>query len=424
MLTQRPDPETALRIACERMLLSTTGPDRGAQPRESAGDLATALVLLAGLSPGVAAATADEYATAMSLRGVGPPPHFRALRQQHAQQASQLPPLQAPEICVIGRELQIGDDVTRVDSVVIGPHRVAISVRYDHEPTSFSKRHAALMSGRHPGQTSLTVRDDRGTAQSAHFSGGGGGREWKGRWTTDGPLSPTTSWLDIESTRLELHRAMPACAVTVEERAVASPVHEYLWMRLAAAHHHYEARQDAVVELLAEVGLLTEDDTPFLEAYAAVAEALPSHRGGPRSRLRGAVPEHWQSVLDRSGDKGRVVTVPASALTPPFDGFELTVSNLRGTREGFEVDVEVRGPNGGLVSSSPFDDETCTNPLVWWAEDDLGNSYLGAWNGHGHSPDSAEGQMMFRPGLDKKATVLRIVPQTLTHRAVIEVRLP
>ncbi|MCU1600129.1 MAG: hypothetical protein JWO22_838 [Frankiales bacterium] len=424
VLAQHPDPETALRIACERMLLSNIGPNRGSQPAESAGELASALVLLAGLAEDAAEQAVADYSTALSLRGVGTPLHFRALQRQHAQQqGSAAPPLFLPTVCVVDRRVQIGEDLTHVSTVTFGPASVEIVVGYDREPATFTRRHAALMSGAQPGQAhDLTVKDDRGVTGSAHFSGVGGGTEWHGRWTTQGPLSPTTAWLDIEGTRVELEHAMASCEVRVEERVGGPLVHEFLWDRLAASHHH-QPEGHAVLELLADVGLLTEDDASFLDAYARVVAAM-GHGRGPTKVKNAAVPAPWRSLLARRNTSGRVLFVPMAAMTPVFDGFQLVVSNLRGLHDGFEIDAAVRGPHGGVARSNPFEDDGCTNPLTWWADDDRGNSYLGAWNGRGMGPDSADGQIRFLPGLDRRATVVRLTPQSLKERAVVEVPLP
>jgi hypothetical protein len=49
----------------------------------------------------------------------------------------------------------------------------------------------------------LTVRDDNDTETLAvRRQGGGDDRSWRGRFTTQLPLSPTTAWIEIAGVRL------------------------------------------------------------------------------------------------------------------------------------------------------------------------------------------------------------------------------
>jgi hypothetical protein len=62
--------------------------------------------------------------------------------------------------------------------------------------------------------------------------------------------------------------------------------------------------------------------------------------------------------------------------------------------------------------------------VAWWAEDNLGNHYLGGSGGWGGGPDVTEGTVGFFPALDASATELHLQPTLTTERAVITVRLP
>ncbi|MGB6770532.1 MAG: hypothetical protein WBF51_00805, partial [Candidatus Dormiibacterota bacterium] len=78
------------------------------------------------------------------------------------------------------------------------------------------------------------------------------------------------------------------------------------------------------------------------------------------------------------------------------------------------------------LTGAPFVGLEAVTPLSWWAEDDLGNHYLGYAGDSGRKTfaDRAEGSVRFWPGLDPQATELRILPAMAAQRAVCSVALP
>jgi hypothetical protein len=416
--TRQADPETVLRLACERVLLGTSGPRREAMPDESISELAAALVVLADLDRDTAEGVVDDYAVAIALRGQGNMPH----RDEHRRSETS-GPLTPPAVAHVNRTVEVQGDEVHVLTVVFRRDRTEVHIRYDARPSAFPSR------GRRPmglhltgGPPSLSLSDDAGTASTAHFSGGGGDAGWEGRWTTEQPLSSSTRWLALDGTRVDLDTTVAPCTTRTEERTDGSLAQRYLWQRLVANDRVVRGNEH-LLDALVEVGALTEDDLDMLAAYDAVLEAMPQWGRPFRSPDKGIPPALASYLQHRGTTSRREVALPLTALLE-VGSFQVLVYDLRTTEEGFCVRVVVHGPGGGAPHYWGFDGELRTENLAWWAEDDRGNSYLGQWGESSSSFDEAEGSVHFTPGLDRKATVLRVLPTTLSHRGVLEVALP
>lgn len=410
-MTQRTDPETVLRLACERMLL------RRSDSSDGLGEAASALIVLAGLPEETAERAVEDYATALALRGQGSLPH--AVRPPR--QPTGHPPLTAPVVAQAGRTVQVAAEEVHVEHVVHRRQHTDLYVRYEAPLAPpvpgargrFAYRYLA-------GLPSITVADDTGRSTAAHFTGSGDA-PWGRRWWTEQPLSPTTAWIELEGTRVELTPTTGTVQVRVEPREDGLLPHRYLWHRLTSTDHVVD--DPLVPQVLLDAGVLTQDDREVLDAYETVRDVL-QRWGAPLPSADG-VPDDLAAYLRRRGaPNGRQVAVPMSTLTPVLDGFQAAVYYLRSTAEGFCVDVVVRGPGGGVHRHYDFENELRPDTLAWWAQDDRGNSYLGHWGENSTDLDESDGTVHFTPGLDASATELRIMPTTLLSRAVIEVPLP
>jgi hypothetical protein len=421
--------ETELRLAGERLLLSNVGRHRGWQAGTSLSDIASALVILCELPLPVAQGVVDDYALALSLRGVGPPPHFRRMRQQHQRKAPATPALTLPRVFPAGATLELANDTMHVRNVVLSDERCEIAVTYDQPPSwhmggmpraAFRRSPMPHRVPGGPGQ--LTIADDQGATSPAGFNGGGGDAGWEGRWVTQGPLSASTHWLDIDGHRLTLPDPAPPAEVTIEPLATGPLAHRYLWQRLALQDHG-GSDEDQLLEVLLRVGVLDPDDEADVAAIGALRLVTEARSGGTKLRgAPGSVPPEWQSILGTKHRSGPTGTVAVGALTPVFDGIQCVVYDLRSESDWFTVEARVQG--AGASPHPMMDDQVATTSLAWWANDDRGNSYLGHWNSHSSGPMEASGTLQFEPSLDRKATVLYLTPTSLHSRAMITVPLP
>ena len=267
----------------------------------------------------------------------------------------------------------------------------------------------------------LTVTDDRGTASTGGFSGGGSDDEWRGQFEVRPPLAPDTAWVEVLGERIGLPSVPSAgVQVRVEPQEDTDLARRYLWVKLASGTEFDSPDEmETSIEALIAAGALETDD-PAIGEVRKVMGAL--FRGsGTVPATNAALPQPWRSVLARrgraSGPEGLAV---AGATTPPLDGFTLAILAVRSTDERFYADVETVP---GLPHSHwPFG--AVDRPLLaWWATDDRGQHYLGAQGEWQFSEDRSGGQIEFWPALDPAAKVLDIMPTTMTARAVIRVPL-
>lgn len=429
MATPRADPETVLRLVGEQALLACSGARRGSVPDGSLSQVAAALCVLAGLPLERAQAVLDDYGTALSMRGQGMPIEMLVkLQQRGPQPEPEIEPLAMPTVRHAGATVQVGPDEVHVSSVVFHEDRTEVLVSYDRPPAFHqSRRRPRPVPVLPPAPRSLTLTDDSGMSSHAGFSGGGSDGRWSGHWSSSPPLSGETAWIELDGVRVDLAPAAPYLEVRVEDRPRDHLVHRFLWHQLASQDHHVLPAADPVLESLWALGLLSESDDPFLEAYQEVVTALQQWNTSSAT-TSAAVPPEWSSFLRRRTASPRTVQheveIPAVALTPEFDGVALLVYHLRSTPEGFGINAHARGPTGLVNGRSYFDNTVPAQVLAWWAEDDCGNAYLGQWGASSAGPHSIDGDVHFTPGIDRKATRLTLLPSTLRQRAVIEVPLP
>jgi hypothetical protein len=415
-------------MAGERLLLSNVGRHRGWQAGTSLSDIASALVILCDLPLAVAQGVVDDYSLALSLRGVGPPPHFRRMRQLHQRQAPAAPSLTLPSVFPAGATLELANDTMHLRNVVLSAERCEVAVTYDRPPSwhMAGMPRAALrrspMPHRMPGGPhQLTIADDQGTTSPAGFNGGGGDAGWEGRWVTQDPLSTSTRWLDIDGHQVPLPDPAPPAEVTIEPLATGPLAHRYLWQRLALQDHG-GTDDDQLLEVLLRLGILDVEDESDAATFDALHLVTEARSGGTKLRgAPGSVPPEWQSILGTKHRSGPTGTVAVGALTPVFDGIQCVVYDLRSESDWFTIEARVHG--AGASPHPMMDDQVATSSLAWWANDDRGNSYLGHWNSHSSGALEASGTLQFEPSLDRKATVLYLTPTSLHSRAVITIPL-
>jgi hypothetical protein len=139
-------------------------------------------------------------------------------------------------------------------------------------------------------------------------------------------------------------------------------------------------------------------------------QALPATIGQP-----------WRSLLavpHPSGGPSGII--PLGVVTPAFDEMTFSFDAVVLNDGEFEVHVEtspaIAQPLGPMSLS-------LATPISWWAEDDLGNHYLGAIAYWGGGADTSSGTVAYWPALKPGATEIRLTPTGNNERAVIVVLL-
>ena len=439
------DAELHLRLAGESMLVEHRGEDGGAweSPLDAA---AHALVAVGALPAATAQAIVLDYYLARSCRSSGNP-SFRRHRRMMTLHAAGVSAGAGPgspgrfRALTCGRLIEQPWGQLLIDYVVLSADATVLHVTMRPPPDIPGGRFPRISPaarrrgprphpmGGHligpgvPGQ--LTLTDDRGTAVSAGFSGGGSDTEWTGQFEAQPGLGLDTAWLDVLGERIELvDEPGPGIEVWVEPVAEPDPGRRYLQARLAillAAHE--DAPLDSTIDALVAAGALAAGDPAIAEARAVLQQHT---RGGPGRRGGAAgsrLAEPWRSLLaargraPRPGPDGRVMV---GAATPPFDGLTVAVLALRSTDEELTADVEL---SPGLPHWHAGLSQVDEPMLAWWAVDDRGGYYLGQPGSWHSAPDRAGGQVEFWPTLDPTASRLDIMPTTVTQRAVIRVPL-
>ena len=118
-------------------------------------------------------------------------------------------------------------------------------------------------------------------------------------------------------------------------------------------------------------------------------------------------------------DEEDVRTVLVGVTPPPLDGVYLRIDAvvLAGRQLSARVVVS---PGSALASWGP---SMGGDEIAWWAQDDLGNHYLGTVGSGGGGAEQRHGEINFTPPLADRAKVIRLLPTASTERLAIEVPL-
>jgi hypothetical protein len=447
------DAELHLRLAGEGLLVDHPGVDGGAweSPLDA---VAHALVAVGALPAATAQAIVDDYYLARSCRSG----EYHAIRRHRrmAQYGAAGRGAAGPADLGQFRALTCGQLIQQewgnlqVDYVVLSADATVLHVtmrpsaalggRFGRVSPHALRRgirlHGAaghMIGPGVPGQ--LTLTDDRGTAMTAGFSGGGTDTEWTGEYETRPGLALDTRWIELLGQRIELaDQPGPDIEVWAEPVAEQHPGRRYLQARLAMLlRAHEDAPLDITIGALVAAGALAADDPAIAEAQAVVRRHAQGGSGRSGSGRSGSgrsgsgrsggrrLAEPWQSLLaGRSRGAGPAGRVMVGAATPPFDGMLAVVLAVQSTAEEFTADVEI---TPGVLNWHAGLNVVDEPMLIWWAADDRGGHYLGLPGGWHSAPDRAGGQIEFWPALDPAATRLDIMPTTLTQRAVIRIPL-
>jgi hypothetical protein len=415
------DPETYLRLACERILI---GQNNSRQDMAEAGVIGRACVAAGTLDQVTALGVLDEYRFALALRDQ----HFHHLRMYRGFRApGERQRLTAQRVAVgIPRfqrdgqqwfleKLLLAEDGTHLDMSGTNPEDAMTNPR---RRGGLVHRAQGSMP-HHPFPQTITVKDDQGTTTTAHSgSGGWGGDTWQTSYHSGVSLSPDTKWIEIDATRIDLPGWRPAPVADVEEIEEIDPIRAMLYGEILSVDRHHGGGVDAVEtasQAFVAIGALEADD-PLLPEIRRIAGAVAS--GSPTPGLS----EPWASLLARfSKADGPLGSVAIGSVIDDLEGFSIRVDALISESESFSISLAM-SPGGLLGRHFPGGDRD-PPPIVWWAEDDRNNAYVAFEDRVQGSDTLAEGQLTSLAPLDPKATALRLLPTGSRRRGVISVPL-
>ena len=405
--------ELHLRLAGERLLLGgTTGGARVPLQFELA-EIAAALVAVQALEEAPATQIIADYGLALTLRNRGGMPF---MAQPVGGPPAPFAPPSPARVAVCDAELELGGSKVHVLFASLRPDSATLSVTFL----------PAWGPGGRPGPrmgnplNGVQVSDDKGSTCAAMFSGGGSPARYQGELTTTRPLAVDTKWLELDGQRIALLDAATPPPVTVETLPIGSDAEAHLWTRLASGRHGphggpFPPQIEVAVETLITAGALDPDD-PLVDEVRAV---LAAFSGQPLQR---SVREPWQSLLNaqwRSSTRSGVTTI--GVVTPSIGDGPIGLDALVLADGNMELHIRLSQNPGGPwgMHGLPVGPQ-----LVWWAEDDLGNHYLGApsrWSG---GPQGMVGTVAFWPSIEERAQTIRLAPTAARERAMVELTLP
>jgi hypothetical protein len=412
------DAEVYLRRLGERLL------DDPEQQRGRGSPLrgpARALVVAGAIAPDQAWRVIDDYDTATRIRTgevgfvhFGPP-----------SRRGKASGLVARQTVVIDREITFGRGQMLLRDLVIVADGEKLRYRWrrDTRPSSQLVRLFRRARGFPWGATPPEIIDPNGNQLEVRAGSPGGNSldHSDGELELRGTIAPDAAWLQVDGTRVDLHRRAARCEVRIEALEDQDPVERFLWRRLAVADPQSGLTTDLepLIAALLAAGAVDERSR-LLKQVRAVAARMPRRplhsRPVPGGTTRGLV-EPWRSLLRRLGsDDGPEWTLVLDAVTPPCDGVQFAANSITSDLAGFQVDFEV-APN--LQGSGALDEL----PVAFWARDDHGNHYLGAANDWSGSNDRVQGTMRYWPALDPRAKRLELLVCVDTHQAIVSISL-
>jgi hypothetical protein len=420
----RVDPETYLRLDCERSLLSHAAP-KGMRDGFEGVVIGRALSAAGTLSQAAAREVLDEYALAMALRD-----RNRGRMLLHRRHVA-LPPgerLTAQRVVLSGADfgqggqrwtlqrVRFADDATHLD--------LSGTMTMPVPSGPMARRRMGLvhapMGGRaqHPHPLTLALGDDRGTTATGHAGQSSwGGAYWEARYVSDAPLSPDTEWVEVDGSRIDLPARRPAPSAHVEEIEPVEPLRAVLYGEILSTDrlHGGDDSFDIACRALVATGALAADD-PFLSEVRRIAGAVSSASPVP------GLPAPWGSLLSRfSKADGVSGTLAIGAVIEDLDGFSIRLDALTSEQTSFSVALAI-SPGTPLLRHFPGLDLD-VSPITWWAEDDRMNTYVAFADRSGGGGNVAEGQVTSLAPLDPTATELTLLPTAARARGVVTVPL-
>ncbi len=417
------DPETYLRLACERILLSRSR-NNGMQDGIGPAVIGRALAAAGTLGREAAHSVLDEYELAMGLRSQQ---RGRMLMHRRSMVRGERQRLSVERVAVCACEFEragapwnlervlFTDEATHLDLTGTG---AAGPGGHPVRRGGLVRHNMATGPPQQPHPQTLALADDRGTGATARVGQSRwGGGSWEATYISDAPLSPDTEWIEVDGTRIGLPPRQPAPEVHIEEIEPMDPLRATLYGEILSTdrRHGGDDTFEIACRALVAVGALDEDDTVLVEVRriaGAVAGAAPVP----------GLPEPWASLLARySRADGRTGSLAIGAVIDDLDGFSIRLDTLTSEQTSFSIALAM-SPGTPLLRHFPGVNLE-PSPITWWAEDDRMNAYVAFSDRGGGGGNIAEGQVTSLAPLDPKATRLRLLPTGSRCRGVVTIPL-
>ena len=416
------DPETYLRLACERTLLAQDS-GRGIHEGFEGAVIRRVLTAAGALRAEVGLHVLEEYRLAMALRG-GHGGHMfmhgRAVEQTQRQRLS------AQRVVVGQDDFEHGTDRWRLERLLFADDNCQLKLSgTDQARARSSGRHHMVMGrpGPHgpnqPNPQTIALSDDQGTKVTARRgSSSWGGGSWEASYTSDHTLSADTRWVELDGTRLELPERQPTPVMALELIEQLEPLHAALYAEILSTDRRHGGADTVEIacQALTATGVCSDDDAMLAE-LRRIADAVSSASSAP------GLPEPWASLVERfETNDGPIGIVPIGSAIDDLDGFSIRVDTLTSEPTSFSLAIAI-SPGTPLLRHFPGGIDIEASPITWWAEDDRANVFVAFADRGGGSDVVAEGLVTSLASLDPKATELRIFPTGKSVRGVLRVPL-
>lgn len=415
------DPETYLRLAFERTLLSPRSGNPMFEGFEGA-VISRALTASGTLDQETAQKVIDEYELARALRQ---PQRGRMFMHRRALAQGQRERFSAERVAVCDRDFEHNNEQWSLERVLFGHGSTRLDLSGVGPPGKRGnpRRHGVMqpMPGgmaSHPHPQTLALVDDQGTTATAHVGQSTwGGGSWEATYTSDVPLSPDTRWIEVDGSHLELPERQPGPEVHLEDIEPMDPLRAVLYREILSTDRRQGGADTVEIasRALVATGALGEDDAMLAE-LRRIANAVDNVTPAP------GLPEPWSSLLARfSKGDGRSGAIPIGAVIDELEGFSIRLDALFCEPSSFSISLAMSPGTPLLRYFSGMGVEP--SPITWWAEDDRMNAYVAFSDRGGGGGNLAEGQVTSLAPLDPKATELRLLPTGTRTRAVVPIAL-
>lgn len=415
------DPETYLRLAFERTLLSQSSGNPMLDGFEGA-VISRALAAAGTLDQETAQSVVDEYELARALRQ---PQRGRMLMHRRSLAQSQRQRFSAERVAVCDRDFEHNNEQWTLERVLFGHDSTRLDLSGVGPPSKRGnpRRHGVMRPApgglaSHPHPQTLALVDDQGTTATAHVGQSSwGGGSWEATYTSDAPLSPDTQWIELDGSQLELPERHLGPEVQVEDIEPMDPLRAVLYREILSTDRRQGGADTVEIasRALVATGAFGNDDA-MLGELRRIADAVANATPVP------GLPEPWASLLARfSKGDGRSGALPIGAVIDDLEGFSIRIDALLSEPTSFSISLAI-SPGTPLLRHFPGMGIE-PSPITWWAEDDRMNAYLAFSDRGGGSGNLAEGQVTSLAPLDPKATQLRLLPTGVRTRAVVSVPL-
>jgi hypothetical protein len=416
------EPETYLRLACERTLLAEDS-GRGIRDGFEGAVIRRVLSAAGALPTEVGLHVLEEYRLAMALRG-GHMGHMF----MHGRSKEETPRqrLSARRIVVGQHDFERGKDRWTLERLLFADDGCHLKLSGTDLAGARGGGGHHMAMGRpgpqrpnQPNPQTITLSDDQGTTVTAQLgSSGWGGGTWQADYTSGQTLSADTRWIELDGTRLELPQRQPVPVMDLEPIEQLEPLRAALYAEILSTDRRHGGAD--TVEIACQALIATavcRDDDAMLAELRRIADAVNTASSTP------GLPEPWASLVERfETNDGPTGILPIGAAIDDLDGFSIRVDALISEPTSFSLAIAI-SPGAPLLRHFPGGIDVEASPITWWAEDDRGNVYVAFADRGGGSNVVAEGQVTSLASLDPRATELRIFPTGSIVRGVLRVPL-